>query len=98
MSTVRLFPCHDTPKCEWKLGDGQPATSNTVTWPRRGCYKPPVSGPAVCATPDCGKPASCIGAYEQNDAPEAYACDDCCGHGNEDGHCRPVSEVADDAR
>lgn len=21
----------------------------------------------------------------------AYACDECCGHGNEDGHCEPVS-------
>lgn len=45
----------------------------------------------VCA--NCGKPATCCGVYES--AKEAtYACDDCCGHGNEDGWCDPV----DDAR
>ena len=44
------------------------------------------AGP-VCAT--CGKPATCIGAYEGSTVDE-YACDDCCGHGNEDGHCRPL--------
>lgn len=35
---------------------------------------------------ECGKPATCIGAYEGL-RPERYSCDDCCGHGNEDGHC-----------
>lgn len=40
----------------------------------------------VCA--NCGKPATCYGAYE--DQNHAYACDDCCGHGNEDGHCYPI--------
>lgn len=84
--------------CSTSSADGLACNPDPATWPGRGCYKPPVSGPAVCATPRCGKPASCIGAYEQNDAPEAYACDDCCGHGNEDGHCRPVSEVTDDSR
>jgi hypothetical protein len=44
---------------------------------------------AACAT--CGKPATCYGVYEDPSAPAAYACDDCCGHGNEDGHCEPVS-------
>lgn len=33
----------------------------------------------------CGEPATCFGAYEGS-AP-AYACDECCGHGNEDGRC-----------
>lgn len=35
--------------------------------------------------------AVCIGRY---DAMTEYApaCSDCCGHGNEDGHCLPISE------
>ena len=37
-----------------------------------------------CAT--CGKPASCLGRYEAMDT-EEYACDECCGHGCEDGYC-----------
>ena len=40
----------------------------------------------------CGKPATCFGSYEGH--PEAYACDECCGHGNEDGHCEPIAEAA----
>jgi hypothetical protein len=42
----------------------------------------------VCA--HCGKPATCIGEYETCTGDEQPACDDCCGHGNEDGHCRPI--------
>ena len=42
----------------------------------------------VCAT--CGKPATCHGAYEGHDDPPQDSCDDCCGHGNEDGWCRPI--------
>ena len=41
-----------------------------------------------CAT--CGDPTACIGAYEGTVDP-APACDTCCGHGNEDGWCEPVS-------
>lgn len=39
----------------------------------------------------CGeRPAFCLGRY---DSPrDAYACDECCGHGNEDGHCRPLNK------
>ena len=38
----------------------------------------------------CLSPAACVGAYEgaQEEAP---ACDTCCGHGNEDGYCRPIA-------
>lgn len=39
----------------------------------------------------CGKPASCIGAYEGTSLFEP-ACDACCGHGNEDGACKPITE------
>lgn len=41
----------------------------------------------------CGKPASCFGVYEQPDQPIAFACDACCGHGNEDGWCKPIDEL-----
>jgi hypothetical protein len=39
---------------------------------------------------NCGKPATCYGAYE--DTNEHFACNDCCGHGNEDGWCDPVEK------
>lgn len=42
----------------------------------------------------CGKPATCLGRYEGH-GPWRWACDDCCGHGNEDGECRPISDVAE---
>ncbi len=42
---------------------------------------------ARCA--GCGQTATCYGAYEG--APSSYACDDCCGHGCEDGRCEPVT-------
>lgn len=40
----------------------------------------------------CGQSATCIGKYERADAPWAYACDACCGHGNEDGECAQLYE------
>ena len=40
----------------------------------------------------CGKPATCLGAYEGR--PErSYGCDECCGHACEDGHCDILAEV-----
>jgi hypothetical protein len=39
----------------------------------------------------CGKPATCIGRDSDSIGPDEYACDDCCGHGNEDGHCHTIS-------
>ena len=36
----------------------------------------------ACA--DCGKPAACYGTYEGR---SGFACDECCGHGCEDGYC-----------
>ena len=39
----------------------------------------------------CGKPATCIGNY---DGSSGFACDDCCGHGNEDGYCKPITGAA----
>jgi hypothetical protein len=41
---------------------------------------------------NCGKVATCFGSYESiNDW--GFACDDCCGHGNEDGTCWQLSEL-----
>lgn len=37
---------------------------------------------ARCHT--CGKQATCVGVYEGRE-PAEFGCDDCCGHGNEDG-------------
>lgn len=40
----------------------------------------------------CGNEAACVGAYEGDRIPEP-SCDECCGHGNEDGVCWPINEV-----
>jgi hypothetical protein len=45
---------------------------------------------ATCAR--CGEPATCLGAYAGAET-EQYGCDECCGHGNEDGHCEEVGSV-----
>ena len=40
------------------------------------------------------KPALCVGQYDN--MPETLpACDDCCGHANEDGFCDPIEDVLD---
>lgn len=41
----------------------------------------------------CGKLATCIGEYETCTGIERPACDDCCGHGNEDGHCQRIAKA-----
>lgn len=38
---------------------------------------------------NCDKPATCYGTYENC---TGYACDDCCGHGCEDGRCDKINE------
>lgn len=45
-----------------------------------------------CETPGCGRDAACFGAYE-GVTEKTYACDGCCGHGNEDGRCEPVDAI-----
>jgi len=48
---------------------------------------------------DCGHcavgEAVCFGCHEGDDSPIAFACDDCCGHGSEDGWCYPLGELED---
>lgn len=41
----------------------------------------------------CGESATCVGAYEGMEKWSA-ACDTCCAHGAEDGHCEPVGRYA----
>lgn len=43
----------------------------------------------------CGALAACFGSYEGER--ESYACNNCCGHGNEDGHCVALSTEHADA-
>src|SRR5687768_4633652 len=46
------------------------------------------AGAAQHACESCGAPATCYGKYE---GVSGYGCDTCCGHGNEDGFCDPVT-------
>ena len=57
----------------------------------------PCPGCAQCLRCQCGNSASCIGLYEawtkhQKAEP---ACNECCGHGCEDGHCDKVDDICD---
>ena len=39
--------------------------------------------------------ATCVGSYEGHEPDNTPACDECCGHGNEDGRCTPLNEEAE---
>lgn len=39
----------------------------------------------------CGAQATCWGQYEGR--PPCFACDQCCGHGCEDGRCWGVEDI-----
>ena len=57
----------------------------------------PCPGCAKCLRCLCGNSAACIGLYEawtKHQKPEP-ACNDCCGHGCEDGHCDKVEDICD---
>jgi len=41
----------------------------------------------------CGKPATCLGAYE-DERRLGLACDGCCGHGCEDGWCKSLRDMS----
>jgi len=49
----------------------------------------PCKGCAQCLKCSCGNVAACIGLYEpwSKHQPASPACDECCGHGCEDGYC-----------
>ncbi len=45
----------------------------------------------VSACAQCGvRPAVCVGCYEGEGDVQLPACNECCGHGFEDGKCRPL--------
>lgn len=50
----------------------------------------PPFDPAVVHCSTCNRPATCHGTYE---GVTGYGCDVCCGHGNEDGQCRPTAKL-----
>ena len=58
------------------------------TWARL-----PQPAPIRCASCPEARLAACIGLYEasSDEHPVEPACDDCCGHGCEDGHCDKLS-------
>lgn len=51
-----------------------------------------LKGLEECAHCDSGRWPTCVGRYERPTNPWEPACDECCGHGNEDGECMPVAE------
>ena len=46
--------------------------------------------PLTCS--GCGEPATCVGAYESEED-LGFACDTCCGHGNENGWCVDLERI-----
>lgn len=42
----------------------------------------------------CDAQATCVGRYEDMKE-DAFACNECCGHGCEDGHCDPIYDEDD---
>lgn len=52
--------------------------------------KYPAHTPPTCF--HCGAPAHCVGDYEGRGHGDTYACDECCGHCQEDGRCDPIPE------
>jgi hypothetical protein len=49
--------------------------------------------PFPCQTPECENLATCYGAYDGEEV-ETPACDECCGHSQETGHCVPIETVS----
>lgn len=47
----------------------------------------------ACEHCDTGK-AACVGRYESADREAEMACNECCGHGCEDGHCEQLHDPA----
>lgn len=73
----------------YQVGDTEPCV----------CCESPVERACVAAVIDvpwprcewCAVPAACWGRYEDAET-DSYACDECCQHGCEDGHCEQLAE------
>ncbi len=82
----------------WPLSAWARSERETLRKPYRiGQRLRPCPGCAQCLRCQCGNSASCIGLYEawtkhQKAEP---ACNECCGHGCEDGHCDKVDDICD---
>lgn len=56
-----------------------------LRWPKcANCHKTPAND------------ATCFGTYEDPAHPVEFACDECCGHSNEDGWCEQITDTAVD--
>lgn len=89
------------PKCLFDMGAACPRHPSATVWRAtiravvawaRGLVaeNKPQTGPACW---NCQQPATCFGSYEQSNWD--YACDECCGHGCEDGRCFSVTEFGE---
>ncbi len=94
-------PCHHfhTPRCNKEIDQERADFLEDIARLKseRKSLMQAALGPKVCTIwlehGPCGKPAACLGAYEGSSVYE-YACDEHCGHGNEDGHCEPIGTGA----
>lgn len=71
-------------------GDGESVNSSQSLYGQADAYRDIakrlrviLSKPPLCD--HCGAKAMCRGSYEGS--PIMFGCDECCGHGNEDGAC-----------
>lgn len=92
---------HDTPT-DWMLSAGKRLFLNLglppgMDWQARALAAEAKLACHIEASPRCAScgvnTATCFGAYEDPEAQPGFACDDCCGHGNEDGWCVPIAEI-----
>lgn len=75
--------CHNNPWCALVI----PVDGGVIC---AACARVELDRVPRCA---CGRPASYLGRYEGHGR-FAFACDTCCGHGNEDGMCWPLAELS----
>lgn len=84
------------PYCEAKAnqckhdGDGESVNASQSLYGKADAYldiakrlRVILGKPPLCD--HCGANATCLGSYEG--LPIMFGCDECCGHGNEDGAC-----------
>lgn len=85
--TVALVPC---PACLGRHIVGEDLPDAAGGGPCHCCGG---HGTAAKICEHCGAPAACYGVYE-GIGPVGFACNACCGHGNEDGWCEQLAEDA----
>ena len=78
------------PHCVTRIKGGayacqQPRAAHYAVEPAAPAITPGITLCSNCTV----NPATCFGRYDNMEHPD-YSCDDCCGHGNEDGYCEPL--------